>query len=471
MSLEFSIWEPQTLFSSPLFFSLDWISWPLIMAGITILLVISLTFPSRDVVITVQERISTLLYLCMTLAAILAGNMLSVVIAWMLMDVFVFTLGMVGADYEDDGSEVIKWFAKNLISIFLLLIAIVLDLSKGGVLSFGEQMSGISVVIVILSVFLRMPIYSIEKVGKKIGWIDPGNLAIIEIFPALSGFSLLGNILTNGISADAITWVRLFGGLFLILSLVRYVLRPRIQAITSVLYIGVFGVGILAASYQTIETGILFSSIGVLISSLYISMKYLPIHESWHTVFQALLIGMLAGLPGTLGGVIGSRTANEIISSGNVGIAIFVLFGMGSLTGISTMGVVLSPVDWKNSENLTRISYAVGTIFLVINGVIIGMELNQDVSLQSLVFFLSVTLIAGLFYYFMTKMRYRVMDGIGRYIKIPHFKIRLTGIIQISHHFFRILSGIGDILESENGMLWALVILQLIILAMGKFGI
>ena len=471
ISLEFSIWEPQTLFSSPLLFKLDWISWPLLMTAVTILLVISLTLPSRDVLITVKERLTTLIYLGMTMAATLAGNMLSVVTTWMLMDVFILTLGMWGTDHDESGSEIIRWFAKNLISIFLLLIALVLDLSKGGGLNFGDRMLGASMVIVFLAIFLRMPIQSISKFGVKIGWRDSGNLSTLDIFPALSGFSVLGHILTNGISTDAVIWVRLFGGIYLALTLVRSVLWTRTEVNLKVLYIGVLGIGILSASYESIEAGILISSLGVLVSLLNLTLGYLPIHENWHTVVPALFIAMLAGLPGTLGSVLGTSTANEIIRSGAVGIALFVWFGMGILAGTFIKNAVLYPVDWKNSENLTRISYAIGLVFLVLNGVLIGIEMKQDVTLNALILFLSVALIAGLFYYSMTKFGDKVTNGTVRYFGIPRMELGLTGIRQFGHYFFRILSGIGDILESENGMLWAFVILQFIILAIGKLGI
>jgi hypothetical protein len=471
IELEFSIWEPQTLFSTPLLFSLDEITWPLWLACLAILLVISLTLPSRSVVIPVRERLTSLIYLCITSAAVLAGNILTALITWMLMDVFVLSLGLRGTDHDESGTEFIEWFGKNLISIFLLLIAAVLDLSKGGSPSFFGQMMGTSVVIVILSSLLRMPIHSISGYGKKIGWSDSGIMSTLDIFPALSGLSVVGHVLANGIQTDAILWVRIIGGFCLAFSIMQSFLWDKKEHSTIMLYIGVFGVGVLAASYGSMEAGILISTLGVLIISLNAALNYFPIHENWHTVVPILFIGMLAGLPGTLGGEVGSKTANEILNLDAIGIALLVWIGMGILSGIHLKRAVLIPQDWKNSENLTRISYALGLIFLVVNAVVIGIAANENVTLKGLIFFLSTALLAGFVYYGMTRLRFKRIEDIYVRLKIPQVRNRALSILKIAQIPIRIVSGIGSIFESETGMLWAFVILQFIILAIGKIGL
>jgi hypothetical protein len=471
IELEFSIWEPQTLFSTPLLFSLDGITWPLWMACLAILLVISLTLPSRSVVIPIRERLTSLIYLCFTSAAVLAGNILTVLITWMLMDVFILSLGLRDTNHDEGGAEIIKWFGKNLISIFLLLIAAVFDLSRGGSPRFFDQMMGTSVVIVILSSLLRMPIHSISSYGKKIGWSDSGMISTLSIFPALSGFSVLGHVLASGIKTDAILWGRIIGGFCLTFSMIQFFLRIRKNHSTINLYLGVFGVGVLAASYGSMEAGILISVLGVLVISLNASLNYLPIHENWHTVIPILFIGMLAGLPGTLGGELGSKTANEIINSGAIGIALLVWFGMGILSGNILKRAVLVPQDWQNSENLTRISYALGLIFLVVNAVIIGIETNQDVTLKGLIFFLSTAFLASLVYYGMTRLERKLTKVIYVRLRIPQIKNWGNSILAVGQIPLRILSGIGSIFESETGMLWAFIILQFIILALGKLGL
>ena len=471
IELEFSIWEPQTLFSTPLLFSLDRITWPLWMSCLAILLVISLTLPSRSVVIPVRERLTSLIYLCITSAAVLAGNILTVLISWMLMDVYILSLGLRGTDHDESGAEVIKWFGKNLISILLLLIAAVFDLSKGGSSRFFDQMMGVSVVIVILSSLLRMPIYSISGYGKKIGWRDSGMMSTLDIFPALSGFSALGHVLASGIQTDAILWVRIIGGSCLAFSVIQSLLRISKDHSLIILYLGIFGVAVLAASYGSMEDGFLISALGVLIISLDASLDYLPIHENWHTVVLMLFIGMVAGLPGTLGGELGIKTVDEIKNSGAIGIAILVWIGMGILSGVYLKRAVLIPQDWKNSENLTRISYALGLIFLVINAVVIGLEANQDVTVKGLILFLSTAVLAGIVYYGVTRLRRTLSKEVYIRSRIPQINNWSTSLFSVGQIPLRMLSGIASIFESETGMLWAFVILQFIILALGKFGL
>jgi hypothetical protein len=470
IELEFSIWKPQTLFSTPLLFSLDGITWPLLMGCMALMLVISLTLPSRDIVISVRERLTSLIYLCITSAAVLAGNILTVLTMWMFMDMYVLALGMRTADHAEKGDEIIRWFGKNLISIILLLLATVINLSGGGSVNFSEKMIGASSVVVILSSLLRMPIHSISLNGKKIGWDDSGMMSTLDIFPALSGFSVLGHILTNGIQADTVIWVRIIGGFCLVFSLFQSFKWMSKENSGYILTIGVFGLGVLVASFGAIGIGILLSALGVLIASLKVTIDYLPIHENWHTVVPILFVGMLAGLPGTLGGDLGSKTVNEIINSGSLGIAVLIWIGMGFFSGACLQRVKLVKQEWKNAEKITIISYAIGLIFLVLNAVVIGMETNQDVSIEGLIFFLSVAALTGTTYYTIGKLGYQRIRNFFIWPKIPQLRTGYKDSIKTGQFILQILSGIGSIFESETGLLWAFVILQFIILAIGEFG-
>jgi hypothetical protein len=471
IDLEFSIWAPKSLFSTPLLFILDEISWPLFLTSIAISLVLSLTLPSRDLMISVRERLTSIIYLCLSLGAILAGNMLSVVTIWMSMDLFIFTLCVRNTHQEKDGAEIVKWFAKNLISIFILLIAIVLNISKGGSLHFREPMIAFSVILVIFSSLLRLPFLSISGYGAQIRWLDGGNLSVLDIFPALAGFAVLGHVIPGGIPSGAILWVRVIGASCLIYSLIHSFFSRGKKEPVIVLYLGLFGLGILASSYGSNEAGIMISATGVMIASLHLILKDLPIHESWHTVIPILFIGMLAGMPGTPGGLLGLKTVDEIINLGVYGIALLVWIGMSTLSGGYLNRTNLTPRDWKNSENLTKISYALGMLFLVVNTFFVGTKLNHEVVLKGLFYFLSVAAAGGLVYYGLTKVSHVWANQLLDRIRIPPMESIFDTLRTIGDFSFGILYGVGRIFESETGMLWAFVILQLLILALWNFGI
>jgi hypothetical protein len=470
VSIDFSIWKPQTLFSTPLLFRLDGITWPLAMTAFALMLVILLSMPSRSVMSSFNERITSLIYLCIALVAILAGNMLSVVITWMFMDVFILALYLRGTFREKNETEGLQWFAKNLISILLLLIAIVVNLSKGGNVDFHSQMLGASLVIVVLSTLLRMPVLSISKTTQSIGWGDVGTASILDIFPALSGISLLGHVIRNGISEDAMVWIWLIGELCLIFSIIGSMLWMRKNGSMLFLYTGILAMGILSSTYGSIDGGILLALLGVLACSLQVILKQLPIHNSWHTVVPVIFVATFAGMPGTLGGVLANSTATEIVGFGTVGIAITVWMGMGILSGVLLSKAVRNSLDWVHSENLTRISYAIGLIFLVLNSIFIGIEESGKVTIIDLVFFISEVLIACVVFYWIRKIKNGFIEKWVAKVNYPIMKPQFPFARFVGNSIYGILLGVGNIFEGENGMLWALVILQYIILAIGNFG-
>jgi len=470
IELKFSIWEPEYLFATPLQFLLDEVTWPLSMISLTMLLVITLTLPSRDIVIQAEERITSIIYLILTFSAVLAGNMLSVLISWMLMDIFIFVLSMRASRNELEGSFLLMWFSKNLVSIFLLIIAAIINISKGGSHQFDEPIIGASVVIVCLSTLLRMPIHSMSKHGNQINWKDVGNMSLLDIFPALSGMSVLGHVIVNGVPDDAVLWFRIIGATYLAYYIFRLFLleikeHPRLE-----FYMGILGLGMLTVSYTSVDEGIMISAIGVILVLVSITMQVLEIHDRWHLIIPILFLGMLAGLPGTPGGLLSFHTASVMLASGSIGIAILVGLGM-TLMAFGYMDATFkTPIDWKNSENLTRISYSIGLLLLVANVIMINFRLYYVFSLEGVIFFLSIVLAVGILYWIFKKFQPMSWRVSFQEEKIVHWISVFNPLRKMIDQFVRLLYGVGRIFESETGMLWAFVILMFLILALRKFG-
>jgi hypothetical protein len=109
-------------------------------------------------------------------------------------------------------------------------------------------------------------------------------------------------------------------------------------------------------------------------------------------------------------------------------------------------------------------------MFLISNSVIIGIGMTRKVTLYDLIFFLSEVLITAGVFYWMKKLEESSIDQWISKLRIPVVKTQFKIFHSIGDIVYQTFSGIGNIFESENGMLWALVILQFIILAVGKFG-
>ena len=86
MESRFSTWRPATLFVSRLSLSLDPISWPLVMAALTCTLAVLLAAPALYGSGLRRARPYLLLYSALSLLALEAANILTVIVAWTLVD-------------------------------------------------------------------------------------------------------------------------------------------------------------------------------------------------------------------------------------------------------------------------------------------------------------------------------------------------------------------------------------------------
>jgi hypothetical protein len=470
MNLEFSIWQPKELFSTPLILSMDDVAWPLVMGISGVLLIISLTSPARDFMVTAQERISVLIYTCLCLAAVLAGNVLSVVTSWMLMDVFIFVLSIRESDSGRRNDSFMWWFGKNLIAIVLLILAAVINISIEGDTPIYNQVSTTSLVIIIFSSLIRMPFPLISQHAEEIGWVDPGNKSTLDLFPMITGLAVIARVLDVANPEEGIVWFYLIGGLLIIGSLIQMIFYTHEKRSILFLNLGVTGIGILLASYGEIRAGILISAIGVIILGLNAWIKFLSVHERWHYVVPILLAAILAGLTGSPGCVLSHVAVKGFLIPGSIGIDLFIGIGMG-LLGVLFFGLFFKQTEkWKSAENLTITSYSLGLMLFASNMFLIGFKINPGYSVAGILFFLSTSLFIGFILYCVIRTGFQLPVKFNRKLKVPAVLPKFNFLRVIGEGLINVISTTGKIFEGETGLLWAFVILLLLILTLGGIG-
>ncbi len=88
--IELSTWRPVSLFASRLEISLDQTTWGILYAVVTGLLAVLLTAAARPAPGAAGSRTLMLAYTALAMLAIMAGNLLSVAILWMIIDLVSF---------------------------------------------------------------------------------------------------------------------------------------------------------------------------------------------------------------------------------------------------------------------------------------------------------------------------------------------------------------------------------------------
>jgi hypothetical protein len=467
IKLEFSIWQPKVLFSTPLILSMDKVSWPLVMGVTGVFLVISLSLPSRDGIVSIHERVSVLIYSSFSLAAVLAGNILTVIITWMLMDGFIFTLSMRASQPGRRNDSFLWWFGKSLLAIVVLVFAAVINLSAGGTTAYQELVSVLSMILIIFSSLLRMPFPAISKYGEDIGWVDAGNKSTLDLFPMLSGVAVLAHVLEIVNSDESIIWLTIIGGLLVTLSLVEMIFFTFKVNSLLFLNLGTLGIGLLLASYRG---GIIISAVGIIMISISSWLKFLKVHERWHSIVPILFTAMMAGMIGTPGGILSQVAAEEFIRPGKMGIELLVWIGMGLVSIFYFKFTSSGLIKWRSRENLTVTSYSLALMLFVSNTFLVGYKMNLGFSLPGIVYFLSLCLLIVIVLYSIQRVDLQLpIQGTGK-LRFRRLLSRFNFIRIFGNGLLSIVSAVGNIFEGETGLLWALVILLLLILTLGGIG-
>ncbi len=93
--LRISVWRPAELFRTPLVLSLDPTGWTMAFVIATILLAIGLTSSARTGSATPATRAFLSIYGALSMAAVIAGNLLTLAVIWAMIEVVAFATSLV----------------------------------------------------------------------------------------------------------------------------------------------------------------------------------------------------------------------------------------------------------------------------------------------------------------------------------------------------------------------------------------
>jgi hypothetical protein len=462
-----SIWEPKTLFPTDLTFSLDEISWPLMVTIIATVLVAFMTSPSRKNV-DVREQITVLIYASASLTTVLSDNLLTIITTWMVADSFVLLLAIIQINQAKPKPGFTGCFVKSLASIFMLIIASGLHMGSGGDAHFSHPLQSTPAILTILfSFILRIPILTEKQCGAQLGWVDRASIAVLDIFPALAGIALIGRLFKAGIPEDAFLWMSIMGTLMMISGILRFQAKEPSRGSLSDMILAVSGIGLLAASISPENAAPIIVGYGAVILLLGTTHSFLTIHESWHNIVYIFFIATMVGMPGTIGNRLSHQISASMSTKTALGISILVSLGTISL-GVGFLRSTLAhKQEWRSAETISRISYSSGWLVLTMAAFLANLPDLANIATGDILYFLIMgTLITAILF----GTKYVDMNKYLQIVeKIAFPKVRMrTDIIKEAYEGFKtIMRGFASLFEGETGMLWVFVILVLLILAIG----
>jgi hypothetical protein len=460
-----SVWRPTALFDSRLELHLDSVGWYFLYATATVTLSILLTEPARSKAILPETNSTVLAYSASAMTAMLAGNLLTVAMTWALMDFL--TLFFLLRYFRDSKSvtHLGSRLAVDGSGVLVILAAALINRSVGGSNSLTSPLSSpIAAVLLALAVFLRLGLLPFRDNLKSLARVPKSMGTLLILLPPAAALAVLARLMNVGVPTASLPWLRVAGGVGLLLGGLRWSLGKDVMPARLFMVFGLSGLGLLVASL-TSEIGgepIAAACLLLLLAGTVFSLTevFAPPHRVW----PGLAGLMLAGLPGTAGGVIASSLGAEIIKGSSLLIPLLVVLGMAMLAMGAMRQVFMPSTTWPTGESLARVMYSLGLALPILVGFGIGLQMPANATLGALIVF---GIAAALTVLTMSAVRRLPSRDVNRWMRWMRW-LDLNPLYRLIRAFndvlLRIVRLVGGILEGEGAVLWMMVLLLLLIL-------
>jgi hypothetical protein len=461
-----SVWRPVDLFSSRLELLLDPIGWRFAYGTSTLLIAVLLTAVARPGETTPLGRAMMLAYSALGMMAMLAGNLLSVAMAWALMDLimFVFLLGLAGKGPE--AQSLVTRLAVDGGGILLVVAAAVADWAAGGgSMAAGRPKSPLAIGLLALAVLLRLGLLPPHFSLPPLPSVRRGLGTLLRLLPPAAALCTLGRVLEPGIPPEILPWLRLAGALGALVGGVRWAASQDLLEGRRYLVLGLSGLGIVGGCLAAAGPGKAIAAAGSLLFLVGAVTSLNEIHTPSHRVWPVVGALMLAGVPWTPGGMIAQTLATGAVQDGAWLTAAAGMVGMGALAIGALRGALAASTAWPSGESLTRMVYGLGLALPLLVAVGLGIWTPGSAGLPGAAAFILTAGLSVMVILAMRRIPARRLDRWRRLLSLldpqPFYRLLWSGFSSL----MRGVRAIGEVLEGEGALLWTYVILIMVLLA------
>jgi formate hydrogenlyase subunit 3/multisubunit Na+/H+ antiporter MnhD subunit len=466
LDLQASVWQPSELFSTPLALSFDDISWPILYSLVTVLVAMIFTSASRDAASSIGVRIFWFLYSATAVLAILADNLLTVIITWTSFDflssLFLFSF----LRSEDETRQVLTRLSIDILGVLLIIAGTAIIIASGqdaGLNNPIETTAG--VVLLALGSFVRLGLLPLHFNLPALMAVRRGLGTLFRLFPPAIVLAFIARIFRAGVPNESLPWFLIAGLTGVVIGGVRWLLEVDSISGRPFFILLLSGLGVLStASMPENYTGIVAACVVLLLAGAVISLTV--IHTPSHRIFSLGAALVLLGIPVLPGSILSNMASLSGITPGFDYLwRIIILLAMS----IATLGCLhlyfVSEVPWKTGESPVRITYSLGLSLPVFTTVGIGIHLRPNVDLWTWILLASQLLLVGLGYIALrnvpegriSRLRFSVsrFDPSNLYARFG--RVMREGLTA--------LRSLADLIEGEAAILWIFAITAFLILA------
>lgn len=450
-----------------IFFRLDEISWPLLLALCAVQSAVIITDSSRlDEIPSVSIWAGVFLVYSVGMFAVLTNSIISIILVWALVDIIELFILLRTSTPDQSINEIVVSFGVKILGLFSFILGLLVSYEQNSPLRIGEETNNIGIFILV-------------AVGLRLGVI-PFNLPFVSGSPIRRG---LGNsIRMVSVTTSVMVLLRMPIGSF----------DERAQSILFILTsLGIlFGAIMWLGSSSELEgrpywiitmSGLaIYSSMNgsqlsnltwtlALILSGSVIFLYSSRGQKLTTIPLIAVIG-LSGLPftpsnsGWQGIIIPGQTFENIIITIS-----FIILLLGYIQHATVIDSYLT-----KKEKWVWITYPIGLVLLIITHWVIFFVSELNWNMQGNIFLSIFTFISPLVFYFLIQKYIRSSDysrfinvvlfPIGNFVKkVLSFRWLYKLFWSILEILQRIINLFSNILEGQGGIIWVIVFLLMII--------
>lgn len=455
-----SAWRPASLFASRLEISLDRPAWGILYAIATALLGILLTAVARPASGASGSRAMMLGYTALAMLAVMAGNLLTVVIAWMLLDLLAFLYLVARVEDAAGAQTLVACLAIDMAGTLLALTAAAASFAGTLELPLGLQ-SGplVSTVFLSLAVLLRLGLLPLHFTTSPLPHVRRGLGTLLRVLSPAAALGVLSRSLGESVPLQVAPWLLVAGGLGGLVGAARWFLEPVPLRGRTSLVLALAGLGIVSAVSHPQGPAVAIGSSAAILVTLVVIVSLTEVRTPWHRAWPFIACGLLIGLPWTAGGtlmagIVPAQPAWLTSMGAVLGLVALVL----TIAGLLRLGA--RPVEaWPAGETMVKTLYGLGLALPVLALAGFGVLLAQPPTVPGVAGFLVTVL--GLGYGWSRRERLQARR-VQRWTRLAAWLDPMPVYSAVWRAYRWLMNGVrivGEAVEGEGAFLWVLVVL------------
>jgi hypothetical protein len=458
--VELSAWRPASLFASRLEISLDRTSWGIVYAVATGLLAVSLTGAARPASGAAGSRTMMLAYTGMAMIAIMAGNLLSVAILWMTIDVLSFLYLIARVEDPSGAQTLVGRLAIDMSGTLLVLAAAAASFVGTLELPFGAQpVPLLPTAFLALAVLLRLGLFPLHFTTSPLPQVRRGLGTLLRMLPPAAAMAVLARTFGESVPPAIAPWLLLAGALGSVFGSVRWFMAPEpIRSRTS-LILCIAGVGVVSAVNHPSGAGDALAISAAVMVTVVVIVSLTEIWTPWHRLWPLLGCVLLIGLPWTAGGALMSGIVPANLTPVTGFAAVLGLVSMMLLVGGLARESLRAVEPWPAGETMAKSLYGLGLALPPLALAGYGILIGQPPTLQSIAGLLAVVVGLAYGWWRRDRLETRRMQRWTRLLTWLDPGPVYAGVWRVYRATMAAVRAIGEALEGEGAFLWVLVAL------------